>query len=83
MPMNLMNYKFQAQIWLMIYLSIKEKIEMNNDQTGLILSEMSILAGTYENITKYSNQMCRYRVHFSTNYAKTFLKSSLCIMLII
>ena len=46
MPMNLMNYKFQAQIWLMIYLSIKEKIEMNNDQTGLILSEMSILAGT-------------------------------------
>ena len=48
----LMNYKFQAQINLTVCLSIKDMIEMNNDQKGFMLSEMSIFARTLQNITK-------------------------------
>ena len=40
----------------MLCYAIIGKIEMKNDQTGLTLSEMSILARTLENITKYSNK---------------------------
>ena len=54
----------------MICLSVKDKIEMNNGQMGLILPETSILGKTEKNITEYGNQMCKYWEHFSTTYAK-------------
>ena len=63
-------HNFKAQTRLTIPSSIKHKIEMNNDQTGLILPEMSILAGALNNIIKYSNQMCKHREHFSNTYAQ-------------
>ena len=39
---------FQAQICLTICLSMRDKIEMNNDQTGLILPKISMLGGAFK-----------------------------------